>query len=87
MQPDFRRAAAIEAAGGPQPVPLSLVVRRVGREDETTITGAELRACVEAIYAVYEDGSRPQDMAALHERLADYPADDAVIELIKPSAV
>ena len=80
-QPDFRPPADIDASGGPAPVPLSLVMRRVGREGETTIGGAEVRAVVESIYAVYADGLRPG------ERLGTggLPPDDAVIDLVPPT--
>ncbi len=51
-QPDFRAPAAL-ATAKPEPIPLTLVVRRVGREQENSIAAAELAAVVEAIYAVY----------------------------------
>ena len=51
-QPDFRAPEALVRAT-PRPVPLGLVLRRVGSEDETTMPAAELAAIVEAIYTVY----------------------------------
>jgi GNAT superfamily N-acetyltransferase len=51
-QPDFRPPEALVGAA-PRSVPLGLVVRRVGRESETTMPASELRAVIDAIYAVY----------------------------------
>ena len=52
-QPDFRAPHEIDATGGPRPLPFQLIVRRVGREHEQTISGAEVRQLVEALYAIY----------------------------------
>jgi GNAT superfamily N-acetyltransferase len=51
-QPDFRPESELGDAA-PRAVPLRLVVRRVGRELETSIGADELAAIVESIYAVY----------------------------------
>jgi GNAT superfamily N-acetyltransferase len=51
-QPDFRPPEVL-AGTTPQPIPLGLVLRRVGREAEDAMPAAELAAVVEAIYAVY----------------------------------
>lgn len=51
-QPDFRSAELL-AGATPQPVPLELVVRRVGREAERELPADELAAIVASIYAVY----------------------------------
>jgi GNAT superfamily N-acetyltransferase len=51
-QPDFRSPELL-AGATPRPVPLALVLRRVGRETETAMPAVELAAVVEAIYAVY----------------------------------
>ncbi len=51
-QPDFR-APELLAGATPRPVPLELVLRRVGREHESAMPSAEVAAVVEAIYAVY----------------------------------
>ncbi len=51
-QPDFRPAELL-AGDAPTPVPLELVVRRVGREAERELPADELAAIVESIYAVY----------------------------------
>jgi GNAT superfamily N-acetyltransferase len=51
-QPDFRPPELL-AGATPTPVPLELVVRRVGRERERELPAEELAAIVESIYAVY----------------------------------
>lgn len=51
-QPDFRAPAAI-AASAFRPLPLVLIVRRVGRELEHTIGRDEVDAMVAALYAMY----------------------------------
>jgi hypothetical protein len=51
-QPDFRPPEVL-ACETPRPVPLGLVLRRVGREADTEMPAAEVAAVVEAIYAVY----------------------------------
>jgi GNAT superfamily N-acetyltransferase len=51
-QPDFRPVNEIDATSV-QPVPLALVVRRVGREAEETMPGSEVRAIVEALYGMF----------------------------------
>lgn len=83
VQPDFRAPAEIDRTGV-RPVPLVLIVRRVGDEHEGTITGAELRALVTALYTVYAAHQRPADMAPLWARLAALPPDDARVALRPP---
>ena len=84
-QPDFRTPAEIDASGGAQPVRFQLVIRRVGRERETTIRGAEVRALVQSLYDIYGPQFRPQDMAHPLLDLARLPADDAVVPLLPPT--
>jgi GNAT superfamily N-acetyltransferase len=83
-QPDFRAPAAI-AASGVQPVPLVLVVRRVGREQELEIPGAEVRMIVAALYEMFAVHLPREHMAPLwviHDAL---PAADARVDLIPPT--
>lgn len=88
LQPDFRPPPDIDAAGrGPTPVPLSLVVRRVARESERTVLGAEVRSIVTALYAMYAESFRPQDMSPIWASLQTYPADDEEITLVPPTRV
>ena len=84
-QPDFRSPVTIDAAGGPQPLPLKLILRRCGKETESYMTGAELRRTVTALYSMYSATFRKQDMVPLWNHLkTSYPPDDASIGLLKP---
>lgn len=85
-QPDFRPQEAIDASGGPEPLPFQLIVRRVGRESEDVISGAEVRSLVERFYSMYAQGCRPADMEPVWAQLAKYPAPEARISLLPPTA-
>lgn len=85
LQPDFRAPHEIEK-NGPQPVPLALVLRRIGREEENSISGAEIRRFISALYTMYGREMRTADMAAVHASLADYPGRDERIRLVPPTA-
>ena len=87
FQPDFRPPSEIDASGGACPLPFQLILRRVGRESETMMTGAELRRIVRALYAMYGAQFRPQDMAHPALNLANFPPDNAMIPLIAPTAL
>lgn len=86
VQPDFRDPVEIDAAGGPKPLPYQLVLRRIGREAETTIAGAEVRRVVRWLYSMYAQGFRPQDMEAAYRTLDRYPRDDETIRLLPPTS-
>jgi len=83
-QPDFRNPTAIDESGL-QPVPLSLVIRRVGREVECQIRGAEVRAIVAALYDMFGVHMRPKDMVALWARCEGLPQPELVLDLVNPS--
>jgi GNAT superfamily N-acetyltransferase len=85
FQPDFRPAEIIDASGGPRPLPFSLIVRRVGRESEAYIRGAEVREIVECLYTIYGTSFRDREMAPLRRSLDAYPAADREIALVAPS--
>lgn len=85
LQPDFRTHHEIDL-DGPQPVPLSLVLRRVGRETEDSVTGAMIREIVTALYEVFSPGMRAKDMTVVHASLDNYPDGDEQIRLIPPTA-
>jgi GNAT superfamily N-acetyltransferase len=85
FQPDFRPPGIIDACGGPRPLPFSLIVRRVGRESEAVIRGAEVREIVECLYTIYGTSFRDPDMTALWRSLDAYPAADREIALVAPS--
>jgi len=84
-QPDFRSFAEIDASQ-PQPLPFQLIIRRVGRETETHLSGAEVRCIVERLYHMYAQEFRAQDMAAGWALLDAYPPADAQIALVPPTA-
>ena len=85
LQPDFRAPEEIDANGGPQPLPFGLILRRVGREHEQVIRGAEVREIVECLYRMYGTSFREQDMAAVWQTLPDYPADETEVPLVAPT--
>jgi hypothetical protein len=85
FQPDFRDPATIEATGGARPLPFQLLIRRVGREDELTISGYEVRRVVNAIYRMYGEQFRPQDMLHPSLSLDAYPANDEAVSLVPPT--
>ena len=84
-QPDFRPPERL-AGELPQAVPLSLVLRRVGREGEVEMPAAELAAVVEAIYAVY--GVHVPDVALdpLRSAAAEWTARRRTFRLLPPTA-
>lgn len=84
-QPDFRAPAEIDASGGAKPVRFQLVIRRVGREGDATIRGAEIRTLVESLYDIYRPQFRREDMAHPLLDLARLPADGAVVSLVPPT--
>lgn len=84
-QPDFRDLQTIDRENGPQPVPLCLMLRRIGREHEEFVSGAEVRRSVNALYKMYGRGFRKQDMRAVLETLENYPPPHALIPLLPPT--
>ena len=84
FQPDFRPPNEIDASGGPRLLPFGLVLRRVGREEEQIIPGAEVREIVDCLYRMYGTGFREQDMAAVWQSLRDYPDGQANILCWRP---
>jgi len=86
LQPDFRAHHEIDLSGGPSPIPLSLIVRRVGREQEESLTGAEVRRIAASLYKMYGVGFRPRDMEAVKSSLEAYPSAGDPIPLIPPTA-
>jgi len=84
FQPDFRPPSEIDAHGGPKPLPFALILRRVGREREQSISGCEVLAIVESLYQMYSEGFRDSDMVAAR-RLFRHPGPDAQVRLVPPS--
>ena len=86
LQPDFRAPDEIDLGGGPKPLSLALIVRRVGRENDLTISGAETLNIAEALYRMYGATFRQRDMVPLIASLQKYPASGEVIDLLPPTA-
>jgi hypothetical protein len=84
-QPDFRSPAVIDATGGPRPLPFQLIIRRVGREHERAISGAETRQLVQALYDIYSPQFRPADLAHPRLSLDSYPPGEAMLALLPPT--
>jgi GNAT superfamily N-acetyltransferase len=85
LQPDFRPPEEIDAGGGPQLLPFALILRRVGREEQRVIRGAEVREIVECLYRMYGAGFRSKDMTVAWQSLNEYPAAEAEIPLLAPT--
>ncbi|MBM3848406.1 MAG: hypothetical protein FJ405_19240 [Verrucomicrobia bacterium] len=73
-QPDFRSAAVIDQTGGPRPLPFLLLLRRVGKEDASHVESEELRRVVKALYSMYAEGFRPQDMSPVWDWIQNWQA-------------
>lgn len=84
-QPDFRSAAEIDRSG-PAPVPLSLVLRRVGREGEGRVAGGEVAAIVDALYTMFGAHMREADLDAARRAGRPLPGPDEDVELLVPGA-
>jgi hypothetical protein len=68
-----------------RPIPLRLIIRRVGKEHENEVDAAEIRQIAQSLYRMYGRGFRDQDMQAAYKTLADYPPDGTPIRLIPPT--
>ena len=84
-QPDFRPPALLEGKA-PIALPLALVVRRVGAENEDTMPAAEVAAVVQAIYAVYGVHLAREAVEPLRAEAAAWTARDAPFRLVAPTA-
>jgi hypothetical protein len=85
LQPDFRDPQIIEREGGPHPLPLCLMLRGIGREQQNFVSGAEVRHYVNALYKMYARGFRECDMRVVVESLQTYPLPDVHIPLVPPT--
>jgi hypothetical protein len=81
-QPDFR----VLAGGTAAPIPLGLVVRRVGREHEREMLAAEVAALVESIYAVYGVHIPAAALDPLRREAAAWTARTPTLRLLPPTA-
>jgi hypothetical protein len=83
FQPDFRTPETIDMTAV-RPLPLALVIRRVGREAEGWISGAEVREIVTALYAMFGVHVRADHMAPLWGLLDHFPAPGEPVALRPP---
>jgi hypothetical protein len=84
-QPDFRSREAPPGAM-PPPIPLSLILRRVGRESEPSMPAAELAAVVESIYAVYGVHMPAEALDPLRAAAREWTARQPSFRLLPPTA-
>lgn len=85
-QPDFRAPEEIDRQGRPLLLPLSLVIRRVGREGERELSGQTARDIIAALYQIYAEDFRKKDMEPLFQSLQTLPPATARIALLPPTA-
>lgn len=84
LQPDFRAPEEI-ARSAPRSIPFALVLRRVGREDETAMPAAELAAVIESIYAVYAVHVPPVALEPVRADAARWLAREPSFRLLPPT--
>ena len=84
-QPDFRPDAVL-GADAPRPVPLRLVLRRVGREAEPAIPADELATVVDALYAIYAHGLPARSVTPLRQAARAWTAGRSAVRLLLPTA-
>lgn len=85
-QPDFRAPSVIDHEGGPRPVPLRLVIRRVGREMEQGLAWREALEIADALYDMYQADYKEGDIAPLRVLLRKASAGlDSPLALVDPT--
>lgn len=84
VQPDFRPASEIDRSEV-TPLPLSLVVRRVGREEEESIEAAAVREIVAALYTMFSATMEARHMQPLWSRLDSFSETAAPLHLLPPT--
>ncbi|HEY8902425.1 MAG TPA: hypothetical protein VIM48_01880 [Chthoniobacterales bacterium] len=85
LQPDFRPPQEIDASGGPQPLPLSLMVREVAHSRLDSLPAATVRRIIACLYHMYGADFRAQDMDALWMHLSAFPRGEQSTRLIAPT--
>ena len=84
-QPDFRPASAF-GAEGPVAIPLVLIVRRVGREDEVAMGAAEVGDVVDALYGLYAVQLAEAAVAELREAAIVWTGRQRSFALVVPTS-
>lgn len=85
LQPDFRDPSQIDASGTPQPIPMALILRRVGRENESFAPASLIRSLIHDLYTLYSKTFRSCDMAPLWDRWRTLPNVPTPISLLPPT--
>ena len=85
LQPDFRAPSQIDASGAPQPIPMALILRRVGHENETSAPASFIRSIIHDLYTLYSETFRSCDMAPLWDRWRTLPNGPTPISLLPPT--
>lgn len=83
-QPDFRPPEVL-AGATPRPIPLQLIVRRVGREREQALPASEVAAVIDSIYAVYGVHTPPAALDPLRAEAARWLARSRSFQLLPPT--
>lgn len=83
-QPDFRAADEIDRTSL-RPVPYALVIRRLGRESERSVSGQEVRDLASALYTMFGVHVRADHMTPLWARLERFPPATKLIALQLPT--
>ena len=82
LQPDFRPPSVIDAEGGPQPLPLTLLIKQIGNEKNDSISADEVRHIVTCLYRMYGAGMQAEHMHSVYDSLANYPSGAIPISLL-----
>lgn len=85
-QPDFQLRDKMSSAQEPQFVHLDLVIRRVNREHELTITHTEYKRMVRILYSMYSATLHEENMKILWDQWDSHDwTSERQLQLIKPS--
>jgi GNAT superfamily N-acetyltransferase len=84
-QPDFRPPEVL-ASEAPRPLPFSLIVRRVGREEETAMGASEVSALVASLYDVYGAHVPERALAPLRADAQRWTAGPEPFALVPPTS-
>ena len=89
MQPDFRPIGVTDAdPAGPKPIPMDILLRRIGFERKTTVGSQKVVAEIELIYAMYAVAFREKDMAPCYKWLEEFKKrTDTSYKLYPPTLV
>lgn len=81
LQPDFRPPEQIDAEGGPKPLPLTLLIKQIGHEKESSIKADTVRHIVTCLYRMYGTGMLKKHMQCVYDSLSFYPTGNEPVSL------